>query len=334
MIDSSICHDRIGRVLRLWSLLAAALAIFALAGDAHAATSGPEMSQYRFRQWGIAQDLTGRSNDGKDNPEPGWIGHDGGFTEGGGNDTKPPLITAIGRALRDPGNTVLRAGPNRSCHPKRSYGLIRRRHVLFAMGYDPKGVVSYHRQMRSQLKRFQAIWPVKAEAGELKDASGRLAHWTVDTAGPNWSVSTRYDFMRLDDIVKTNLRMPLTRHVLRALRWWGNDIVTGTTWQLWRASGRFAAHLAYAKGLFLVWLLLAAGAGGRHALDHRSDWRGHCPRRLPADAAGGQPALRPFADQRLAVPARIRARRADGVRSADRSLRGAADRGRQRRGSG
>lgn len=139
--------------------------------------------------------------------------------------------------------------------------MIRRRHVIFAMGYDPKGVASYHRLMRSQLKRFQAIWPVKAEAGELKDASERIAHWTVDTTGPNWSVSTRYDFMRLDDIIKANLSMPLTRHVLRALRWWGNDIVTGTTWRLWRASGRFAAHLAYAKGLFLLWLLLAAGAG-------------------------------------------------------------------------
>lgn len=139
--------------------------------------------------------------------------------------------------------------------------IVRRRHVLFVMGYDPRGVRTYYSLFRNQLKQAQKIWPIAANVGPLDETSEDVAAFTVESAGPNWEVVVRYEGLRLDHAILTNLTQPLAIHVYRALRWILTDIITGTTWRLWRASGRFAALLTYAHISLLIWIVLGGVAG-------------------------------------------------------------------------
>jgi hypothetical protein len=145
--------------------------------------------------------------------------------------------------------------------PERISGLIRRRHVIFVEGYDPQGASGFHGMFRSAARRLQRTWPFKADVGSLEIESDAFAHWTVDLAGPNWQVATRYDFLRQEQVIRANIAQPLWRQVPRALLWLGSGLLSGWMVRVWRAHWRFAAHLIYFQLLLLLWIAISVGTG-------------------------------------------------------------------------
>jgi hypothetical protein len=139
--------------------------------------------------------------------------------------------------------------------------LIRRRHVLYIEGYDPQGAEGYHNLFSRSFKRFLKNWPLKAAVGELHIDSDDLAHWTVDVAGPNWQVATRYDFLRQEQMIRANMAEPMWRQAPRALRWMLNYLFTGTLFRVFRASHQYGIALTAFQLMLLGWLA-AAGLGG------------------------------------------------------------------------
>ena len=89
--------------------------------------------------------------------------------------------------------------------------MIRRRHVIYVEGYDPQGAEGYHNLFQRSWKRFMKIWPVQAQVGELHIDSDDFAHWDIETSGPNWQVSTRYEFVRQEQMIRANMAEPLWR---------------------------------------------------------------------------------------------------------------------------
>ena len=96
----------------------------------------------------------------------------------------------------------------------------------------------------------------------MRSNSTDFAHWAITTSGPNWTVATRYDFLRYDDALLANLAQPLYRQVPRALRWLIDDAVTGTTAASSAGTWRFWLHLFILQLGLLLWLALAVTAGG------------------------------------------------------------------------
>jgi hypothetical protein len=139
--------------------------------------------------------------------------------------------------------------------------MIRRRHVFYVEGYDPLGADVYYDMFRRSLQRFRGVWRCQSTLGERILDSDEVAHWDIATSGPNWHVATRYEFLRLDDIVTANIGQPLRRQLPRALAWAVDDLITGTTARVLRASWRFELHLIYFQLLLLLWLGLAAATG-------------------------------------------------------------------------
>lgn len=139
--------------------------------------------------------------------------------------------------------------------------MIRRRHVFYVEGYDPRGADGFYRLFQREWKRFLSTWPIAAELGALAIDSEDLAHWDIDARGPNWQVSTRYEFLRLEPMLRANLDQPLWRQVPRALRWMLDDLLTGTLRRIFRASWRFGLHLVYPQLLLLVWIAIAVAGG-------------------------------------------------------------------------
>jgi len=139
--------------------------------------------------------------------------------------------------------------------------VIQRRHIFFAGGYDPQGVDGFYGMFRSAVKRFLRFWPVKAEVDPPMIESDSFAHWTIEAAGPNWKTSTRYDFVRQEQIIRANLAESMVTQLPRALWWIVDDLLSGTTARVLRACWRFAAHHIYFQILLLIWIGVAIGGG-------------------------------------------------------------------------
>jgi hypothetical protein len=139
--------------------------------------------------------------------------------------------------------------------------LIRRRHVLYVEGYDPQGAEGYHHLFSRSFKRFLKNWPLMTKISDLRIDSDDLAHWTIDAAGPNWKVSTRYDFLRQEQMIRANMAEPMWRQVPRALRWILNYLFTGTLFRIYRASHRYGIALTTFQLMLFCWLVLS-GLGG------------------------------------------------------------------------
>jgi len=178
--------------------------------------------------------------------------------------------------------------------------LIRRRHVYYVEGYDPQGAAGYYRMFRREWKRFVDTWRVTSAVGELVIDSDDLAHWNIDTAGPDWRVETRYEFLRMEAFIGGNMAQPLARQIPRALRWMAGDLACGVLFRIFLAAWRFGLHLILPQVLLLAWILTSAGCGSTVGIA-AARWAG-----LPAFAAfilgmaaGGAvfAALRPLADR-------------------------------------
>jgi hypothetical protein len=139
--------------------------------------------------------------------------------------------------------------------------LIRRRHVLYVEGYDPQGAEGYHNLFTRSFRRFLKNWPLKTAIGDLQIDSDDLAHWTIESAGPNWQVSTRYEFLRQEQMIRANMAEPMWRQAPRALGWALNYLFTGTLFGVYRAHWRYGLALTAFQLMLVCWLGAAALGG-------------------------------------------------------------------------
>jgi hypothetical protein len=152
-----------------------------------------------------------------------------------------------------------------------SAGTVRRRHVMYVAGYEPRGAKGYYKLFERECDRFQRVWPVSltVEPGDFD--SEDFARWLVDVRASNWQVSTTYEFLRLEKFIRSDLAEPLTQHIPRSLGWIFGDFVSGAQFRIFRASWRFGLHLLFVQLVLLAWLALAGTIGvmaGYIATDH------------------------------------------------------------------
>ena len=114
---------------------------------------------------------------------------------------------------------------------------------------------------RREWDRFRATWPVYSELSDCNTESNDIASWRIDTSGPNWQVATRYEFLRLENLIRANLAQPLWRQLARTTRWMIDDIVSGALLRVFSASWRMGVLLIYSQILLLAWVALALVGG-------------------------------------------------------------------------
>jgi hypothetical protein len=144
---------------------------------------------------------------------------------------------------------------------KTSVGAVRRRHVIYVGGYEPRGAKGYCKLFERECDRFQRVWPVSLTIEPTDLDSKDFARWHVDVRASNWQVSTTYDFLRLERFIRSELAEPVLRHMPRALGWVIGDLVSGAQFRIFRASWRFGLHLLFVQLVLLAWLALAAAVG-------------------------------------------------------------------------
>src|SRR5262249_14078134 len=76
-----------------------------------------------------------------------------------------------------------------------------------------------------------------------------------------WKVGVGYEFLRLERFLRANMAEPLRRQLVRAAWWAANDLMSGAIWRIFRASWRFALHLAYLQLMLVLWIAVAIAGG-------------------------------------------------------------------------
>ena len=140
-------------------------------------------------------------------------------------------------------------------------GAVQRRHVIYVGGYEPRGAKGYCKLFERECGRFQRVWPVSLTVHPGNFDSEDFARWLVSVRASNWQVSTTYDFLRLEEFIRSDLAVPFMRQVLPSLGWVVGDLISGAQFRIFRASWRFGLHLLYAQLVLLAWLALAAVIG-------------------------------------------------------------------------
>ncbi|MEO8281164.1 MAG: hypothetical protein ABI564_15805, partial [Ideonella sp.] len=87
-------------------------------------------------------------------------------------------------------------------------GSVRRRHLFYISGFDPKGPAHYHRLFTEQAALAGAIGGYRIEVGGRRRASAHSAVWTLRhftaPAPAEADVESVFEFLRWDDIVRTH----------------------------------------------------------------------------------------------------------------------------------
>jgi len=144
---------------------------------------------------------------------------------------------------------------------KTSVSAVRRRHVIYVAGYEPRGARGYCKLFERECDRFQRVWPASLTIEPADFDSEDFARWLVDVRAPHWQVSTTYDFLRLERFIRSDLAEPMLRQIPRALGWTIGDLVSGAQLRIFRASWRFGLHLLFVQLMLLAWLACAAAIG-------------------------------------------------------------------------
>jgi hypothetical protein len=150
--------------------------------------------------------------------------------------------------------------------------VIRRRHVFYVEAFDTHGVPGYHRLFRREYARFANVWSTTGRVGEPEiDGDGVAARWRVETAGPNWQVSTTYEMLRWDDIIAAGLAHAMWRRLPRAIASFADNVANGTVAHMFRVSRRFGLSYVFPFVFLLLMVaftLLLGIMGAWFALNH------------------------------------------------------------------
>ena len=140
--------------------------------------------------------------------------------------------------------------------------LVTRRRVMYVPGYDPRGLPEYYRMFRTELRRFCSLHDVRATLSRVESPPGRHASlWTIQTAGGGWNVETTYEFLRWEDIIRSDFARPAWWKVLHAFKTFGQILIDGTFARMTRAHWRFGCFYAFPFVFFLLSALISGLLG-------------------------------------------------------------------------
>ena len=141
--------------------------------------------------------------------------------------------------------------------------LVRRRHVIYVQGYDPRGFAEYHRLFRTEYQKFCKLYDLDGNIGNRSETADRFTTtWPVATQGQGWRVETTYEFLRWEDIIRRDFKRPAWWAILFSLRTLIFSIFSGAYPRILHAHWRFGFFLAYPFVVLTGLLLASAMAGG------------------------------------------------------------------------
>ncbi|MCO4865194.1 hypothetical protein MKD38_26210 [Cupriavidus sp. WGlv3] len=138
---------------------------------------------------------------------------------------------------------------------------VRRRKVYYVSGFDPRGAAFYHRLYREESAKQAVHHGGSVAVGARSRLGEHVSAWNVDSEWDGHSVSTEYQFLHWDDLVRRHWEPSLTLLVLATLASYARYIGCGAFGRLSKTfRGPFFSAL-YPLVYLALLLMLSLGLG-------------------------------------------------------------------------
>lgn len=140
---------------------------------------------------------------------------------------------------------------------------VRRRHVLYIPGYDPRDPGLYRRFAAFELRRFARLWGAKVDVDDkhVDDPAIPSVRWTARAVAGEAKVEVVYETLRWDDIVARDFSTPLPRKFLAGFVTLFDALFSGLLFRVARAAPWCAIAWLFPVSVILFWTLLGVGLG-------------------------------------------------------------------------
>jgi pimeloyl-ACP methyl ester carboxylesterase len=128
---------------------------------------------------------------------------------------------------------------------------VRSRTVFFLSGFDPKGAAHYHALYRDEAARQASAGGLSIQTGPRRRLDNGDACWSLSAGTPSGPVTTRYHFMRWDDIVRKHWPRGSAELWFEVVRTNLFNLRHGALWRMLQSA--WPPLLAVVLGLPLVW---------------------------------------------------------------------------------
>lgn len=138
---------------------------------------------------------------------------------------------------------------------------VKRRKVYYVSGFDPRGASFYHRLYREESAKQAVHHGGSVSVGSRVRLGEHVSAWHVHSEWDGHAVSTEYQFLHWDDLVRRHWEPSLPRLVLSTLARYGRYIGCGAFGRLSKTfRGPFYSAL-YPLAYLVLLLILAVGGG-------------------------------------------------------------------------
>jgi uncharacterized membrane protein YeaQ/YmgE (transglycosylase-associated protein family) len=141
-------------------------------------------------------------------------------------------------------------------------GSVRRRHVFFLSGFDPKGASYYHGLYAAQAQLQGAVTGVRYAVGPRTRLPDGNSAWDVRSEADGQVTETRFEYVRWDDIVRARWARTPGQVLVGSVRGYAGALASLAALRKVKAAApRTLVALIYPAGYWLATLLVALLCG-------------------------------------------------------------------------
>ncbi|WP_240804826.1 hypothetical protein [Cupriavidus oxalaticus] len=138
---------------------------------------------------------------------------------------------------------------------------VKRRKVYYVSGFDPRGASYYHRLYREESVKQAVHHGGTVSVGARNKLGEHVSAWTADGEWGGHSVSTQYQFLHWDDLVRRHWEPSLPKLVFSTLSRYARYIGCGAFGRLSKTFRGPLYSALYPLVYLLLLVLLSAGCG-------------------------------------------------------------------------
>ena len=148
---------------------------------------------------------------------------------------------------------------------------VRRRHVFYIPGYDPRSPRIYFLMFKREFAKWGALNGVRAQLARKKGGEVEgLSAWSMRADSADGAVEIELDFLAWHDLAEREFAMHPLRRALSALEVFFASLVSGSFFAMARWNWKFGLFAAYPWAMAalyviaaLLWATLCLAAGAR-----------------------------------------------------------------------
>lgn len=139
--------------------------------------------------------------------------------------------------------------------------MIKKRHVFYLSGFDPRGPSYYHALYQTESQSQVHSSDISFTVGKRTSPSKRVSRWEITAKSEDNEIITQYDFLRWDDIIRKYWTRNEGSLLAKTLASFWLSVHTGLLAKAWRAAWKPTALFIYPTAFLTLTIVLSLAGG-------------------------------------------------------------------------